>query len=1287
MERQEHIGKNKATGSSYSYRRKIGYGFAGIVFLVLVILLFVNILLIHDMTVKQTETVGHNQILGITRDLQAMLSESEYMVSMLAANVEEDFYKDSYKDSYEEIEVFFEEQSALQNRLSDGNCINAFFVCDDYIIIPGYDLPDDFDVEERIWYKETLKKNPGETYISPPYIDLVTDELCFTVSKLLSDRRTMVAMDFNLARIQESVEELERERKGEALIVNADGLIVGYADDSHIGKSLKESLPEYADVFETVRGMSGDALSFDSRIGGKRSKVFYNCTQNGWYLILGVQEWELHKESYIQLIRNTFLNLLLLAIVIVLYIQAQRNRTRAENALSAKEKFLSGLSTQLRRPLKQILRSSRPESLELSVDIHSIMDDIRRATVSLSDMMDELFSYSGLVLIPDKQGKKTRRFGKSGKSGKSDKSDKIDMESRIGKRIRWQAIGVLVIAMAFIMYFCARMILDLGESRMSKEASDYNAQLSTWMEDGKTIMDMFAYSLASQPELLDDREEAEAFLDNIARKYPEISLVSFGNPDMEWKVIMNNGWTPDETYILQAYPWYADTMSEQESDGFHISKPYYDTQEQVYCLTFSKRVYRQDGSFLGVLAVDFYLDRLIDVLEEAYTTDGYAFLTSDNGIIINHPNEGYQLSDSNSVNVDNLVYQEVCREHSAIQILKDYDGAYKVCMSEHDDFSNFTIVVVKNWWPVYGGIIVYETIFFLLFAFCISAVAYLLRKLTVWQQEVNVRLQKSVDAAVQAAQAKSQFLAQMSHEIRTPINAVLGMDEMILRENEDEDIREYAENIQGAGRTLLSLINSILDFSKIEEGKMEIVPVQYDVASLIIDLKNMIIDKAEKKDLLLEMQIDEQIPRTLYGDDVRVRQVIVNLLTNAVKYTEKGRVTLVIKELAKEASGGQEGEEVTLRVEVIDTGMGIREEDMEKLFMSFQRLDEEKNRNIEGTGLGISIVQSLLKLMGSSLQVESEYGKGSRFFFELTQKVVDDTPIGNDLARREDSRANKNADSYLYAPDAKILVVDDNQMNLKVAAGLLKRSQVKLDLAAGGMECISLVEKNQYHIIFLDHMMPEMDGIETLKALKSSNFLAEDTKIIVMTANAIAGAKEEYLAVGFDDYVSKPIAVDRLEEVLAVYLPKGMCSYQKQEKSKEKSRQEEAAPAADEFTQAELADIYAKIPQLNTLMGLAFCMNSRMFYTSMLQEFASGKKDEELTAFLENGDLDNYRITVHALKGNARSIGAQELSEEALALEMAAKEQRMEDVTAGHPALVEHYKAVQEKIREVFNLL
>ena len=390
--------------------------------------------------------------------------------------------------------------------------------------------------------------------------------------------------------------------------------------------------------------------------------------------------------------------------------------------------------------------------------------------------------------------------------------------------------------------------------------------------------------------------------------------------------------------------------------------------------------------------------------------------------------------------------------------------------------------------------------------------------------------------AIAANEAKSAFLSNMSHEIRTPINAVMGMNEMILRKSDDPEILAYSENIKTAGGTLLGIINDILDISKIESGKIDIIPVEYDTFKIIYNLVNMIKTRAEAKNLDLRVDIDSSLPGVLYGDEVRIKQVITNILTNAVKYTDRGFVTFQIK--CEERL--PESDKVVLRVAVIDTGIGIREEDMDRLFSKFERVDEIRNRNIEGTGLGLSITKNLLEMMGSELHVESVYGEGSTFWFLLEQDVVSWDELGDYPELHRSYTISRNSyKERLKAPDARILIVDDYPLNLDVIKGLLERTLITVDTARNGTQGLKLTDENKYDVIFLDHMMPGKDGIETLHELRSS-YGNPNSKVpaICLTANAVAGAREGYIAEGFDDYLTKPVDSERLEELLIKYLPK-----------------------------------------------------------------------------------------------------------------------------------------------------
>lgn len=558
------------------------------------------------------------------------------------------------------------------------------------------------------------------------------------------------------------------------------------------------------------------------------------------------------------------------------------------------------------------------------------------------------------------------------------------------------------------------------------------------------------------------------------------------------------------------------------------------------------------------------------------------------------------------------------------------------------------------------------------------------RQQNIWLEQAKHEAETARQEALAANEAKGKFLAHMSHEIRTPINAVLGMDEMILRESTEQNIKEYAMDIYTAGQTLLSLINDILDFSKIESGKMEIVPVEYDFSSMIHDLANMATQRASDKNIRLEVEADHEIPSGLCGDDVRIRQVLTNILTNAVKYTPQGTVWLRVRVRSKM------DETVVLHFEVEDTGIGIKEEDLPKLFAEFERIEEDRNRNIEGTGLGMSITIQLLALLGSRLEAESVYGQGSRFSFDLEQKVTDHTPIGD-----FETRVRQLAETYHYhtafcAPDAHILVVDDNAVNRKVLRNLLKDTQVHVTDAGGGAECLQLVQKNHYDLIFLDHMMPEMDGIETLHRFRAlSDFPCQHTPVVVLTANAVSGAREKYLSEGFDDFLSKPVVPKKLEQMIQKMLPKELMH---EAVLKQQEQPDSSESFLEELPQVDGLDWQYAWMHLPDKDLLAY--TCKEFYAQIASAAERLEQEyEQIARYPESSDeqerlrhLDAYRIQVHAMKSLAASVGMVPLSGLAKILEYAARDAKAEEVLSITPVFLEEWRSCHEKLHGVFGI-
>ncbi len=521
-------------------------------------------------------------------------------------------------------------------------------------------------------------------------------------------------------------------------------------------------------------------------------------------------------------------------------------------------------------------------------------------------------------------------------------------------------------------------------------------------------------------------------------------------------------------------------------------------------------------------------------------------------------------------------------------------------------------------------------------------------------------LEHAKNEAERANKAKTQFLARMSHEIRTPINAIIGMNEMIIAESDSDQIQDYAYDVKSSSAMLLSIINEILDSTKIESGMMEIIPVKYRIASMLNDLYNIISVKANEKELKLEFDIDSNIPREYVGDDKRIRQVLINILNNAVKYTEKGSVTLKLTCV-------MEGDKAILKYSVRDTGMGIRAEDIGKIYDAFQRLDISKNKNVEGSGLGMNITQQILKLMDSELSIQSEYGKGSDFSFEIVQKVVDKEPLGDFRNRIENVDKYKSTRIKFSAPDARILVVDDQEMNLKVFVNLVKNTGMQVDEAMSGRECLNLLEKKKYDIVFLDHMMPEMDGIETLKHIKSKR-LCEDTPIIMLTANAMTDDRNLYVKEGFDDFFLKPILPEKLDKMIIQYLPEELVHINNMEAMKEKDEE-----VIDEMNSEDGID-NIKIIDMNKAM--TYCCGDKTFFRQMLKEFVQMPIKEQLNEFFEKNDHKNYSIKVHSFKNSSYTIGATEIGDIAFKLEQLTKNGFSESVPGLQEEMFVKYDAV-----------
>lgn len=573
-------------------------------------------------------------------------------------------------------------------------------------------------------------------------------------------------------------------------------------------------------------------------------------------------------------------------------------------------------------------------------------------------------------------------------------------------------------------------------------------------------------------------------------------------------------------------------------------------------------------------------------------------------------------------------------------------------------------------------------------------------------EEQRIRLEILKVEAEKANIAKSEFLANMSHEIRTPMNAIIGLTRIALREEMPESVRGNLEDVLTSGNNLLVIINDILDFSKIESGKLEIVEAKYQLSSLIYDVSTVIRFRVNNKPIEFIQEIDDSIPNTLYGDAMRIRQILLNILGNAVKYTEQGRICLKIgwKKL---------GDDAVLVIVVSDTGQGIKKENLDKIFTRFERMELTENRKIEGTGLGLSITKGLLDMMGGTVSVESEWGKGSAFTITLTQRIVAETPTYGEMkhqAKAAAQNAVKPFETNLTFPEARVLVVDDSIVNLKVAKGLLAPYKMSVECVPSGEECLERTENKRYDLILLDHMMPKMDGVEVLRRLQER--VGFDTPVVALTANATQNAKKMYMDLGFVEYISKPINLGELETCLKKYLTE----YMKKEEvpshgpgTEEKAGQKDGhknggSPAlatetagrsveqsSEAVTLGEMRTVKKKAGLWETsdrevfdpAAGLECSGNDEEIYFEVLNLYLqeSDGNERKLGEYLEAEDLKNYEIIVHAMKNELRIAGAKTASERAFDLEKHSREEDLEYVREYHKDLMEKTANAKREIR------